>query len=152
VPKEFKATIQGHPSSVDSWLGGGSVAMTTFVNVCHGSLLYRAGTTSTYSADSPKSKRLGKDCRFHYCCNRKDLNQWFLNFFDAFLPLLILELLFPPLIVRVVRRLLTTIGTMVFIDDSNLISKSGTKRICCQKKAPKFVTKTCDSPLNKLQI
>jgi len=58
------------------------------------------------------------------------LHQWFPTFFDAFLPLLILELFIPPLSnvhsspVRVHRQVLTTIGTTVFIDDNNLINKS----------------------------
>jgi len=43
--------------------------------------------------------------------------------------------------VRVHRLVLTTIGTMVFIDDNNLINKSGTKSICCQIMALKFVCK-----------
>ena len=30
------------------------------------------------------------------------------------------------------RLVLTTIGTIVFIDNNNLINKSGTKNICCQ--------------------
>jgi len=53
------------------------------------------------------------------------LNQWFPTFFDAFLPSLLLELFTPPLWnfhsspVRVRRRVLTTIGTMVFTDDNN---------------------------------
>jgi len=70
------------------------------------------------------------------------------NLFDAFLPLLILELFIPPLWnfhfspVRV-RRLLTTIGTMVFIDDNNLIMKRD--KNCLS-------TKTCDSTQNNLQI
>jgi len=51
------------------------------------------------------------------------------NLFDAFLPLLILELLIPPL-VRVHRLVFTTSGTMVFIDDNNLINKSRTKDAC----------------------
>jgi len=37
--------------------------------------------------------------------------------------------------------MLTTTGTMVFTDDNNLIDKSGTKSICCQIKALKFVNK-----------
>ena len=59
-----------------------------------------------------------------------NLSQWFPTFFDAFLPLLILELFIPPLSnvhsspVRVHRQVLTTIGTTVFIDDNNLINKS----------------------------
>ena len=58
------------------------------------------------------------------------LGQWFPTFFDASLPLLILELFIPPLSnvhsspVRVHRQALTTIGTTVFIDDNNLINKS----------------------------
>jgi len=67
--------------------------------------------------------------------------QWFPTSFDAFLPLLILELFIPPLIVQVRRLVFTTIGTMVFIDDNNLINKSGTKTICCQITALKFVSK-----------
>jgi len=35
---------------------------------------------------------------------------------------------------------------MVFIDDNNLINKSGTKSICCQWQEC-LSTKTCDSPL-----
>ena len=34
---------------------------------------------------------------------------------------------------------ITTIGIMVFIDDKNLINKSGTKTICCQIMALKFI-------------
>jgi len=34
-------------------------------------------------------------------------------------------------LVRVRRLVLTTIGTMVFIDDNNLINESGTNTICC---------------------
>jgi len=67
--------------------------------------------------------------------------QWFPTSFDAFLPLLILELFIPPLIVQVRRLVFTTIGTMVFIDDNNLINKSWTKTICCQIMALKFVSK-----------
>ena len=60
------------------------------------------------------------------------LGQWFPTF-DTFLPLLILELFIPP-------RLFGFVGycnynnwnNMVFIDDNNLINKSGTKTICCQ--------------------
>jgi len=78
---------------------------------------------------------------------RVALFQWFPTFFDAFLPLLILELCIPPQwtthfsLVRVRRLVLTTIGTTVFIDDNNLINKSGTKTICCQIMALKFVNK-----------
>jgi len=67
----------------------------------------------------------------------KVLGQWFPNFFDAFLPLLILELFLPPLqnfhfsLAWVHMLVLPTIGTMVSIDDNNLINKSGTKTICC---------------------
>ena len=43
--------------------------------------------------------------------------------------------------VQVRWQLLTTIGTMVFIDDNNLINKSGTKTLCCQIMALKFVNK-----------
>jgi len=43
-------------------------------------------------------------------------------------------------------------GTMVLFDDNNLTNKRGTKTICCQIMALKFVNKTCDSPLNNLQI
>jgi len=39
------------------------------------------------------------------------------------------------------RPVLTTIRTMVFIDDNNLINKSGTKTICCQVMTLKFVNK-----------
>jgi len=79
--------------------------------------------------------------------NILNLNQWFPTFFDAFLPLLILELCIPPLwtalssLVLVSRLVLTTIGTTLFIDDKNLINKSGTKTICCQIMALKFVNK-----------
>jgi len=41
--------------------------------------------------------------------------------------------------IRVRRLVITTIGTMVFIDDKNLINKSGTKTICCQIMTLKFV-------------
>jgi len=66
------------------------------------------------------------------------LGKWFPTFFDAFLPLLILELFIPlqysfhSSLTGVLRLLLTTIGTMIFIDDNHLINKSGTKTICCQ--------------------
>jgi len=42
---------------------------------------------------------------------------------------------------------------MVFIDDKNLINKSGTKTIFCQIMALKFVSIycTCASPVNNLQ-
>jgi len=63
------------------------------------------------------------------------------NFFSAFLLLLISELFIPPPVVRVHRLLLITIGTMVFVDDNNLIHKSGTKNICCQIMALTFVKK-----------
>ena len=69
------------------------------------------------------------------------------NFFGAFLPFLILKLLIPPLWnflsspVRVRSLLLTTIGTIVYIDDNNLINISGTKTIYWQKMALKFVNK-----------
>ena len=63
------------------------------------------------------------------------------KFFDAFLLLLILELFIPPLIVRVRKLVLTTIGTMVFSDDNNLTYKSGTKTICFQIMELKFVNK-----------
>ena len=80
--------------------------------------------------------------------------QWFPTFFDAFLPLLILKLFIPPLsnvhssAVQLRWLVLTAMGTMVFIDDNNLINKRGTKTICCQIMALKFVNK----PLNNLQI
>jgi len=41
--------------------------------------------------------------------------------------------------IRVRRLVITTIGTMVFIDDKNLINKIGTKTICCQIMTLKFV-------------
>jgi len=41
---------------------------------------------------------------------------------------------------------------MVFIGGNNLINKSGTKTICCQIMAPKFVNKNLDSSLKILQI
>jgi len=69
------------------------------------------------------------------------------NLFNAFLPSLILELFIPSLRnfhsspVRVRRLVLTAIGKMVFIDDKNLINKSGTKTMCCQIVARKFVNK-----------
>jgi len=71
--------------------------------------------------------------RSYMQCVGDALEQWFPTFFDAFLPLLILELSIPPLWnfhfsrVCVRRLLLTTIGTMVFIDDNHLIIKTGTK-------------------------
>jgi len=58
------------------------------------------------------------------------------NLFDAFLPLLIVELFILPLFtfhlfpVRVCRLVSTTIGIMVFIMDNNLINKSWKKAIC----------------------
>jgi len=55
------------------------------------------------------------------------LNQWFPTLFDAFLPLLTLELFIPPLIFRVRRLVLTTLGTIVLIDDNNLFNKVGQK-------------------------
>ena len=93
------------------------------------------------------------------------VGQWFPTFFDAFLPLLILELFIPPLLHNFFSFLpyytslqeyliyqyivslltftchgvaycsgswtrglvLTAIGTMDFIEDNNLINKSGTK-------------------------
>jgi len=57
-------------------------------------------------------------------------------FFDAILSLLILDHFIPSLWnfhsspVGICRLVLTTIGTMVFIDDNNLINESGTKTIC----------------------
>ena len=57
------------------------------------------------------------------------LHQSFPTFFDAFLPLLSLELFFPPLwivhssLVRVRRLVSTTIGAMVFIDENNIINE-----------------------------
>ena len=57
------------------------------------------------------------------------LLQSFATFFDAFLPLLSLELFFPPLwnvhssLVRVRRLVSTTIGAMVFIDENNIINQ-----------------------------
>jgi len=41
--------------------------------------------------------------------------------------------------IRVRMLVITTIGTMVFIDDKNVISKIGTKTICCHIMALKFV-------------
>jgi len=61
------------------------------------------------------------------------LDQWIPTILDAFLPLLILEIYIPPLRnfhsspVRVRRLVLTTIETMVFVDNNNLINKSDTK-------------------------
>jgi len=75
------------------------------------------------------------------------LHQWFPTFCNAFLSLLILELFIPPLWnfhsfpVRVCNLVLTTIGTEAFVDDNNLIIKSGTKTICCQIVTLKFVNK-----------
>jgi len=40
---------------------------------------------------------------------------------------------------------------MVFIEDNNLINKSG-KKLCCQIMAPQFVNKKCDLQLNNFQI
>jgi len=63
------------------------------------------------------------------------IDQSFPTFFDAFLPLLILEHFIPALWnvhsspVRVRRLVLTTMGAMVFIEDISLIDKSGTKTI-----------------------
>jgi len=54
MPKE---TTKTHVSSVDSWHG-------YLVNVCHGSSWYTAGPSSSYTTDSTKSKRMGKECRF----------------------------------------------------------------------------------------
>jgi len=39
---------------------------------------------------------------------------------------------------------------MAFIDGSNFINKSGSKTICCQITALKFVKTTFDSPPNNL--
>jgi len=75
------------------------------------------------------------------------LNQWFPTFFDTFIHLLILELFIPPQWnfhsspVQVRRLVLTTIGTMVFIDDNDLINKSGTKTVCCKIIGVKFINK-----------
>jgi len=106
------------------------------------------------------------------------LEQWFPTFFDAFPPLLILELIIPPplhmffsflpyytslceyLIYQYIlchlpftrHSVVATITKNYFTDDNNLINKSGTKTICCQIMALKFVNETCDSPLNNLQI
>jgi len=67
------------------------------------------------------------------------LFQWLPTFFDAFLPLLILELFIPPLwnvhsSPFWVRRLITvtTIGATVFIYENTLINKSGTKLLLKQ--------------------
>jgi len=52
-----------------------------------------------------------------------------------------MELFIPPLLnfhsspVRIRELVLTAIGTMVFIDEKNLINKSGTKAISCQTMA-----------------
>jgi len=57
-----------------------------------------------------------------------NLGQWFPTFFDALLPVLILELFILPLLnfhsfpVRVRSLVLTTIGAMFFTDDNNLIN------------------------------
>ena len=59
------------------------------------------------------------------------MGQWFPNFLDAFLPLHILELWLLPWLGSW-ASIKTAVGTMVFVDDNNLISKSGTETICCQ--------------------
>jgi len=80
---------------------------------------------------------LGCDC----------LSQWFPIFSEALLPLLILERFVPPLWnvhsspVRVRRLVFTTIGTIVFINANNMTNTSGTKTICYQILALKFVKK-----------
>jgi len=79
--------------------------------------------------------------------NDNHLDQRFPTFFDAFHLFFIFEHFVPPLwnfqssTVPVRRLLLTTNGTTVFIDDYNLIQKSGTKTICCQIMALKSVNK-----------
>ena len=75
------------------------------------------------------------------------LDQRFPTFFDAFLPLLILELFIPPQLnfhfspVRVRKLVLNIIGTMVFINEKNLIIKNGKETICFQIMALKLVDK-----------
>ena len=87
------------------------------------------------------------------------LHQSFPTFFDAFLPLLSLELFFPPLwnvyssLVRVRRLVLTTIGAMVFIDENNIINqkKNKTKTICCQIMAQTYKYKLIASATGNLK-
>jgi len=63
--------------------------------------------------------------------------------------LLIIELFIPPLIVRVRRLVLSTLETMVLIDNNNL---SGTKAKLSNNSTEVCNQKTCDSPLNNLQM
>jgi len=63
--------------------------------------------------------------------------------------LLIFELFIPPLIVRVRRLVLSTLETMVLIDNNNL---SGTKAKLSNNGTEVCNQKMCDSPLNNLQM